>query len=51
MAAGDDRGHGGSSGYDDQVDAYSWDSKVPNHTKLSVGDHIACVGHEALVQA
>lgn len=42
MAAGDDRGHGGNSGYDDQVDAYySWDSKVPNHTKLTVGDPVA----------
>ena len=42
MAAGDDRGHGGNSGYDDQVDAYySWDSNVPNHKNLAVGDPIA----------
>lgn len=42
MAAGDARGHGGNSGYDDQVDAYySWDSKVPNHKSVSVGDPIA----------
>ncbi len=42
MAAGDDRGHGGNTGYDDQVDAYySWDSKVPNHTQLQVGDPVA----------
>ncbi|PFG34498.1 HNH endonuclease [Sanguibacter antarcticus] len=42
MAAGDNRGHGGNSGYDDQVDAYySWDSNVPNHKKLAVGDPIA----------
>ncbi|MDM7832486.1 HNH endonuclease [Cellulomonas edaphi] len=42
MAAGDDRGHGGNVGYDDQVDAYySWDSNVPNHKNLAVGDPIA----------
>lgn len=42
MAAGSDRGHGGNSGYDDQVDAYySWDSKVPNHKSIRVGDPIA----------
>jgi hypothetical protein len=42
MAAGDNRGHGGNSGYDDQVDAhYSWDSNVPNHKNLRVGDPIA----------
>ncbi|GIG30224.1 hypothetical protein Cma02nite_28240 [Cellulomonas marina] len=42
MAAGDDRGHGGNEGYDDQIDAYySWDSNVPNHRNLSVGDPIA----------
>src|SRR5687767_681397 len=39
MAAGDNRGHGGNSGYDDQIDAYySWDSNVPNHKNLRVGD-------------
>ncbi|GIG30770.1 hypothetical protein [Cellulomonas marina] len=42
MAAGDDRGHGGNDGYDDQIDAYySWDSNVPNHRNLAVGDPIA----------
>lgn len=42
MAAGDNRGHGGNAGYDDMVDAYySWDSNVPNHKKLRVGDPIA----------
>lgn len=42
MAAGDNRGHGGNAGYDDQVDAYySWDSNVPNHKNLQVGDPIA----------
>ena len=42
MAAGHDRGHGGNSGYDDQVDAYySWDSNVPNYKNLAVGDPVA----------
>lgn len=42
MAAGSDRGHGGNAGYDDQVDAYySWDSKVPNHKSIGVGDVVA----------
>lgn len=42
MAAGENRGHGGHSGYDDQYDAYySWDSNVPNHKNLQVGDPIA----------
>ena len=50
MAAGDNRGHGGNSGYDDQIDAYySWDSKVPNHTKLQVGDPIAVWDKERLL--
>lgn len=42
MAAGDNRGHGGNVGYDDQIDAYySWDSNVPNHRNIRVGDPIA----------
>ncbi|MFE6970942.1 HNH endonuclease [Isoptericola sp. NPDC057653] len=42
MAAGADRGHAGNAGYDDQVDAYySWDSLVPNHKNLRVGDVVA----------
>lgn len=42
MAAGDDRGHGGNSGYDDQHDShYSWDSTVANHKQLQVGDIVA----------
>jgi DNA-directed RNA polymerase subunit RPC12/RpoP len=42
MAVGSDRGHGGNAGYDDQVDAYySWDSKVPNHKGIKVGDVVA----------
>ncbi|MBW8172475.1 HNH endonuclease [Ornithinimicrobium sp. Arc0846-15] len=42
MAAGDNRGHGGNAGYDDQHDAYySWDSNVPNYSKVEIGDPIA----------
>jgi hypothetical protein len=50
MAAGDKRGHGGNSGYDDQVDAYySWDSNVPNHKNLRVGDPVALWDKERLL--
>ncbi len=50
MAAGDNRGHGGNAGYDDQYDAYySWDSNVPNHTKLRVGDPVALWDKERLL--
>ncbi|SOC52340.1 HNH endonuclease [Ornithinimicrobium cerasi] len=42
MVVGDARGHAGNAGYDDQYDAYySWDSNVPNHKNLRVGDPIA----------
>lgn len=50
MAAGDNRGHGGNVGYDDQIDAYySWDSNVPNHRKIQVGDPIALWDKERLL--
>lgn len=50
MAAGDNRGHGGNAGYDDQVDAfYSWDSKVPNHKNVRVGDPVALWDKERLL--
>lgn len=50
MAAGDNRGHGGNGGYDDQYDAYySWDSKVPNHRNLRIGDPIALWDKERLL--
>lgn len=52
MVAGDSRGYGGNSGYDDQFDAYySWDSNVPNHKRLSVGDAIALWDKEELLGA
>jgi hypothetical protein len=42
MAVGEDRQHGGNDGYDDEPDAhYTWDSTVPNHSSLQVGDPIA----------
>lgn len=50
MAAGDNRGHGGNAGYDDQYDAYySWDSNVPNHKNVRVGDPIALWDKERLL--
>lgn len=42
MAAGDDRQHGGNTGYDDQADVYySWDSTVNNYSNIHVGDTVA----------
>lgn len=50
MAAGENRGHGGNFGYDDQLDSYySWDSKVPNHRNLKVGDPVALWDKERLL--
>ncbi|MET7663908.1 HNH endonuclease signature motif containing protein [Streptomyces sp. NPDC005463] len=42
LAVGDDRQYGGNDGYDDNPrEHYSWDSTVPNHGRLAVGDVIA----------
>ncbi|CAM3498820.1 HNH endonuclease signature motif containing protein [Nocardioides dubius] len=42
MTVGDDRQHGGNSGYDDDPDVYyTWDSTVPNHASVARGDAIA----------
>jgi ribosomal protein S27AE len=42
MTVGENRQHGGNSGYDDQADVYyTWDSTVPNHAQIKVGDPIA----------
>ncbi|MEU1103647.1 HNH endonuclease [Streptomyces tibetensis] len=42
LAAGDNRKHGGNGGYDDvPSEHYSWDSSVPHHAELAVGDVIA----------
>lgn len=52
LAVGDDRQHGGNDGYDDEPDAhYSWDSTVPNHGTLSVGDAIVIWDKKSLVGA
>lgn len=42
MTVGENRQHGGNSGYDDQADVYyTWDSTVPNHANIKVGDPVA----------
>lgn len=42
LAVEGNREHAGNDGYFDQPDAsYTWDSTVPNHAKISVGDRIA----------
>ncbi|MFF2076370.1 HNH endonuclease [Kitasatospora sp. NPDC058162] len=42
LSVGEDRLHGGNDGYDDSPsEHYSWDSTVPNHGRLAVGDVIA----------
>src|SRR4051794_28063566 len=41
MAVGYDRQHGGNAGYvDDPATMYAWDSTVPHHADLAVGDRI-----------
>lgn len=50
IAAGDDRGHGGNDGYDDEPDAYySWDSTVANSKQLAVGDRIVLRDKRGLI--
>ncbi|WP_327171912.1 HNH endonuclease [Streptomyces sp. NBC_01336] len=42
LAVGDNRKHGGNGGYDDlPSEHYSWDSSVPHHSEIAVGDVIA----------
>lgn len=42
MTVGENRQHGGNAGYDDQADVYyTWDSTVPNHAHIKVGDPVA----------
>ena len=42
MTVGDNRQHGGNAGYDDQADVYyTWDSTVPNHAQIKLGDPVA----------
>lgn len=41
IASGDDRQYAGNDGYTDEPDSYySWDSTVPNHGEVQVGDRI-----------
>lgn len=41
IASGDDRAYGGNDGYTDEPDAYySWDTTVPHHRNLAIGDRI-----------
>ncbi|MBK3629821.1 HNH endonuclease [Streptomyces sp. MBT49] len=50
LAVGDARQHGGNDGYDDNPrEHYSWDSTVPNHGRLAVGDVIALWDKKELI--
>ncbi|MEE1941391.1 HNH endonuclease signature motif containing protein [Streptomyces sp. TRM 70361] len=50
LAVGDDRQHGGNDGYDDNpAEHYSWDSTVPNHARVAVGDVIALWNKKELI--
>ncbi|MEU2073974.1 HNH endonuclease [Streptomyces sp. NPDC013489] len=50
LALGDDREHAGNDGYDDNpAERYSWDSTVPNHAQIAVGDRIVLWDKEGLI--
>ncbi|WP_225080507.1 HNH endonuclease [Streptomyces sp. CoT10] len=50
LAVGEDRTHGSNDGYDDEPSRhYSWDSTVPNHAALTVGDVIALWDKKSLL--
>lgn len=50
MTVGDNRQHGGNTGYDDQADVYyTWDSTVNNYANVKVGDPIAIWDKERLL--
>lgn len=50
MAVGDNRQHGGNSGYDDEADVYyTWDSTVNNYANIKVGDPVAIWDKERLL--
>lgn len=50
LAVGAGRRHGGNDGYDDEPSQhYDWDSTVPNHAKMAVGDVIAVWDTKALL--
>ncbi|MET8575494.1 HNH endonuclease signature motif containing protein [Streptomyces sp. NPDC005012] len=50
LAVGDKRQHGGNDGYDDNPRYhYSWDSTVPNHGNVAVGDVIVLWDKKELI--
>lgn len=50
MAVGENRQHGGNSGYDDQADIYyTWDSTVSNYANIKVGDPVVLWDKERLL--
>ena len=52
LAVGGRRQHGGNDGYDDSARAYySWDSTVPNHANVNVGDLVVLWDKENLLGA
>lgn len=52
IAAGDRRRYGGHLGYADIPDSqYVWDSSVPHHRDLNIGDHIVLWDKEWLIGA
>lgn len=52
IVAGDNRQHGGNKGYaDDPASYYSWDSTVPNHDAVKVGDVIVLWDKKVLLGA
>ncbi|WP_431943543.1 HNH endonuclease [Micromonospora marina] len=52
LVAGENREHGGNDGYDDEpAEHYSWDSSVPNHARVKVGDAIVLWEERGLIGA
>ncbi|MCO8274791.1 HNH endonuclease [Actinoplanes sp. TRM 88003] len=52
LVAGENREHGGNDGYDDEpARHYSWDSSVPNHSKIRQGDAIVLWEERGLLGA
>ncbi|WP_432128258.1 HNH endonuclease [Streptomyces sp. bgisy082] len=50
LALGENREHAGNDGYDDSpTEHYRWDSTVPNHARLAVGDVIALWDKQGLI--
>lgn len=50
LTLGDDRQYGGNSGYEDDLTVvYKYDSKVPNHKKVQVGDFVVLRAKKAVL--